>query len=90
MSIMMKPLQELPPEVHAEVRDFVEFLLAKRSSRVRTILRQNWAGALRNYRGSLGFRMVEPKSTANSANSREKNKKISAICVIRGEKFTSW
>jgi len=33
--------------------------------------------------------MVEPKSTANSANSREKNKKISAICVIRGEKFTS-
>ena len=32
--------------------------------------------------------MVELKSTANSANSREK--KISAICVIRGEKFTSW
>ena len=25
--------------------------------------------------GSLGFRMVEPKSTANGANSREKNKK---------------
>jgi len=40
--------------------------------------------------GSLGFRMVEPKSTANSANSREKIKKISVICVIRGEKFTSW
>ena len=40
-------------------------------------------------KGSLGFRMSEPKSTANSANSREKIKKISAICVIRGEKFTS-
>ena len=34
--------------------------------------------------------MVEPKSTVNSANSREKNKKISVICVIRGKKFTSW
>ena len=54
MSIMMKPLQELvqelPPDVHAEVRDFVEFLLAKRGSHVRIILRQDWAGALRNYR----------------------------------------
>ncbi|MEA3397346.1 MAG: DUF2281 domain-containing protein [Chloroflexota bacterium] len=51
---MVKPLQELvqelPPEAHAEVRDFVEFLLAKRGSHVRTILRQDWAGALRNYR----------------------------------------
>ena len=27
---------------------------------------------LTNKRGSLGFRMVEPKSTANGANSREK------------------
>jgi len=44
----------------------------------------------KNQCGSLGFRMVEPKSTVNSANSREKNKKISVICVIRGKKFTSW
>ena len=32
--------------------------------------------------GSLGFRMVELKSTANNANSREK-------IIIRGEKFTT-
>jgi len=34
--------------------------------------------------GSLGFRMVEPKSTANSANSREKIKKIELAQNIGG------
>jgi hypothetical protein len=54
MSIATKPLQELvqelPPDMHAEVRDFVEFLLAKRSRRAKRTLQQDWAGALRNYR----------------------------------------
>jgi len=54
MSIRTKPLQELvqelPPDMHAEVRDFVEFLLAKRGRRARRRLRQEWAGALRDYR----------------------------------------
>ena len=43
-------VQELPPDMVAEVRDFIEFLLAKRSRRVRATLRQDWAGALRDYR----------------------------------------
>ncbi|MBI1878728.1 MAG: DUF2281 domain-containing protein [Chloroflexi bacterium] len=50
----MKPLaelvQELPPDVQAEVRDFVEFLLAKRQRKLGGKLRQNWAGALRDFR----------------------------------------
>ncbi len=54
VSTIAKPLQELveelPPDVRAEVRDFVEFLLAKRGHRPRRTLRQDWAGALRNYR----------------------------------------
>ena len=54
MSTIAKPLQELvqelPPDMRAEVRDFVEFLLAKRGRRARRTLRQDWAGALRNYR----------------------------------------
>ena len=54
MNAMTRPLQELiqelPPDVRAEVRDFIEFLLAKRSRRVRATLRQDWAGALRDYR----------------------------------------
>ena len=54
MSIATRPLQELvqelPPDMHAEVRDFVEFLLAKRGRRAKRTLQQDWAGALRNYR----------------------------------------
>lgn len=54
MSAATKPLaelvQELPPDMQAEVRDFVEFLLAKRSHIPRQRLRQDWAGVLRDVR----------------------------------------
>ena len=54
MSVTIKPLvelvQELPPDVQAEVRDFVEFLLAKHSRKSGKKLRQDWAGALRDFR----------------------------------------
>jgi len=54
MTTITKPLQELvqelPPDMRAEVRDFVEFLLAKRRRRARKKLQQGWAGALRDYR----------------------------------------
>ncbi len=48
-----KPLEELvrelPPDILTQVRDFAEFLLAKRERRTRA-LSQDWAGALREYR----------------------------------------
>jgi hypothetical protein len=54
MAKVVKPLeelvQELPPDLRAEVRDFVEFLLAKREPAKGRTLRQSWAGALRDYR----------------------------------------
>ena len=54
VSMPTKPLQELlqelPPDMRAEVRDFVEFLLAKRARRAKRTLRQDWAGALRDHR----------------------------------------
>jgi hypothetical protein len=43
-------IRELPPDMRAEVLDFVEFLIAKRSRQARETLRQDWAGALRAYR----------------------------------------
>jgi len=43
-------VQELPPDMVAEVRDFIEFLLSKRERRAGGALRQDWAGALRDYR----------------------------------------
>jgi hypothetical protein len=36
--------------MQAEVRDFVEFLLAKRRHGANKILRQDWAGTLREHR----------------------------------------
>lgn len=41
---------ELPPDVQAVVREFVEFLLAKQQGATTGKLRQDWAGALRDYR----------------------------------------
>jgi hypothetical protein len=54
MSMSVMPLEELiktlPPEAQVEVRDFVEFLAAKRRPKTGRTLRQDWAGALRDYR----------------------------------------
>ena len=51
MSIATKPLealiQELPPPLRAEVRDFVEFLLTKHDRVGQQQLRQDWAEALK-------------------------------------------
>jgi hypothetical protein len=50
----MKNLEEriknLPPEFHQEVIDFVDFLLEKRVRQGGKKLRQDWAGALKDYR----------------------------------------
>ncbi len=40
-------IQELPPDLRAEVSDFVEFLLAKRARAGQRRLRQDWAEALK-------------------------------------------
>jgi len=52
MHTATKPLealiQELPPVLRSEVRDFVEFLLAKRERPTPHRLRQDWAEALKD------------------------------------------
>jgi hypothetical protein len=40
---------DLPPDLQQEVRDFVEFLLYKHQRQTYK-LRQDWAGALREYK----------------------------------------
>jgi len=51
MSIATRPLeeliQELPPLLRSEVRDFVEFLLFKHHRPMQRQLRQDWADALK-------------------------------------------
>jgi len=54
MDTIAKPLEELiqdlPPDMRSEVRDFVEFLLTKRERHAGKTLKQDWAGALRDQR----------------------------------------
>ena len=54
MTVAAKRLEELvrevPPELRGEIRDFIEFLLARRGRRRGATLRQDWAGSLSDYR----------------------------------------
>jgi hypothetical protein len=47
---IIEMVNELPPERQAEVRDFVEFLLAKQRSHTRRKPQFGWAGALKDLR----------------------------------------
>jgi hypothetical protein len=50
MQTLKELIEQLPPELQEEARDFVEFLLEKRVRKTGRKLRQDWAGALRDYR----------------------------------------
>jgi len=43
-------IKQLPPELKEEVRDFAEFLLQRQERKSGQPLRQDWAGALKDYR----------------------------------------
>lgn len=51
MNRLEKLLKDLPPDLHQEVEDFVQFLLSKRAKVHGRKLRQDWAGALKDFRG---------------------------------------
>jgi hypothetical protein len=55
-------IKELPADLHAEVRDFAEFLLQKKKKRGSGKLRQDWAGALRHYRNKYTSLELQEKS----------------------------
>jgi mRNA-degrading endonuclease RelE of RelBE toxin-antitoxin system len=50
MKDLEERIKELPAELQREVEDFVEFLLERRARKCGSKLRQDWAGALREYR----------------------------------------
>jgi hypothetical protein len=65
MSTNQKPLEELlrdlPPDSQAEVREFLESL-EKRKQKANRKLSQNWAGALRDYRGEYTSLELQQKA----------------------------
>lgn len=63
MSTLETLIKNLPPELRREVEDFVEFLLKKRArNRSRGRLRQDWAGALQDYRDQYSSLELQKKA----------------------------
>ena len=62
----MEPIEEmlkrLPADLQQEVLDFMEFLLEKRVRKRGGRLRQDWAGALRDYRDLYAALELQKKS----------------------------
>ncbi len=50
MDNVAKQIKKLPPDLQREVEEFVEFLTNKQARKRGRKLRQDWAGALKEYR----------------------------------------
>ncbi|MFW6118268.1 MAG: DUF2281 domain-containing protein [Chloroflexota bacterium] len=50
MSTLKELLEQLPPDLQEEAKDFVEFLLQKRGARQKGELKLQWRGVLRDLR----------------------------------------
>lgn len=50
MQTLKELVEQLPPELQQEVRDFVEFLLERRIPKRKGELKLDWRGALRDLR----------------------------------------
>ena len=55
-------IEELPPELEKDVRQYVEFLLEKKGKRHGKKLKQNWAGALKEYRSKYTSLELQKKA----------------------------
>ena len=57
-----KMIEELPPELQKEVEDFINSLKEERARKAGKILRQDWAGALRDYRNQYTSLELQKKA----------------------------
>ncbi len=62
MKTIEEKIKELPPELQKEVEGFVQFLLEKRARKYGRKLRQDWAGALRDYRNQYTSLELQKKA----------------------------
>ncbi len=63
-------IKELPIELRHEVEDFVEFLIQRRSKPAKK-LRQDWAGALKDYRHRYTSLELQKKALEWRGNDRK-------------------
>jgi hypothetical protein len=50
MENLEKLIQGLPPDLKQEVEDFIQFLMSKQARKTGKKLRQDWGGALKEFR----------------------------------------
>jgi hypothetical protein len=62
MGAMEELIKQLPPDLQKEVEDFARFLLERRAQKGGGKLRQDWAGALREYRDQFTSLELQKKS----------------------------
>lgn len=55
-------VKKLPPELQREVEDFVNFLIEKKVKKHGGMLRQDWAGALKDYRNQYTSLELQKKA----------------------------
>jgi len=55
-------VKDLPPELQREVWDFAQFLLEKQMRKAGRTLRQDWAGALKDYRDRYSSLELQKKA----------------------------
>jgi len=61
MKTLEEKIKALPPEFQKEVEEFVDFLL-ERSKKLGRKLRQDWAGALKEYRNQYTSLELQKKA----------------------------
>ena len=62
MENLEKLIRGLPPDLKQEVEDFIQFLLSKRAKKEGTRLRQNWGGALKEFRQQYSALELQKKT----------------------------
>lgn len=59
---LQNKISELSPELRKEVEELVEFLLSKQSGKTGAKLKQDWSGALRDFRGKYTSLELQKKA----------------------------
>ncbi len=62
MKTLMELIKELPPDLQDEVRNFAEFLLEKRRQKFGRKLRQDWVGALEEFKAQYTSLELQKKA----------------------------
>ena len=62
MGAMEELIQQLPPHLQKEVENYARFLLAREAKKRGGTLRQDWAGALREYRDEFTSLELQQKA----------------------------